>query len=192
MKILVERLTATPTLFELEADTGWWRAFMPAHRDLPRELDEPLRFRLQAYSMGKDLYLEGCVEGGLELECGRCLARYRHALREPFRLVLEPAGARQPADPEGAEALARDGVCLGEEIDAGWYRGSEIDLGAIFFEIVALALPVNPLCREECEGLCPRCGADRKLGPCGCSEIKKESPFAVLQALRDGFRKGED
>ena len=114
MKILVERLTATPTLFELEADTSWWRAFMPAHRDLPRELDEPLRFRLHAHCMGQDLYLEGSVEGGLELECGRCLARYRQALREPFRLVLEPAGARQPADPEGAEALARDSVCLGD------------------------------------------------------------------------------
>ena len=192
MKILVERLTATPTLFELDADTSWWRAFMPAHRDLPGELEEPLRFRLHAHRMGQDLYLEGSVEGGLELECGRCLARYRHALREPFRLVLEPAGVRQPADPEGAAALARDGVCLGEEIDAGWYRGSEIDLGAIFFEVVALALPVKPLCREECEGLCSRCGADRNLGPCGCSEIKTESPFAVLQALRDGFREGDD
>jgi uncharacterized protein len=192
MKILVERLTATPTRFEFEADTGWWRAFMPAHRDLPRELDEPLRFRLQAHSMGQDLYVEGCVEGGLELECSRCLARYRHALSEPFRLVLEPAGARQPADPEGAEALARDGVCLGEEIDAGWYRGSEIDLGAIFFEVLALALPVKPLCREECEGLCPRCGADRNRGPCGCSEIENESPFAVLQTLRDGLRQGDE
>ena len=129
MKILVERLTATPTRFEFEADTSWWRAVMPAHRDLPHALAEPLRFRLKAHCMGQDLYLEGAVEGGLELECGRCLARYRHALREPFRLVLEPAGARQPADPEGAEALARDGVCLGEEIDAGWYRGARSTSG---------------------------------------------------------------
>ena len=192
MKILVERLTTTPTLFEFEADTGWWRAFMSAQRDLPSELEEPLRFRLHAHRMGQDLYLEGSVEGGLQLECSRCLARYRHVLREPFRLVLEPAGARQPADPEGAEALARDGLCLGEEIEAGWYRGSEIDLGAIFFEVVALALPVKPLCREECEGLCSRCGADRNLGSCDCSEIKTGSPFAVLQALRDGFREGDD
>ena len=141
--------------------------------------------------MGEDLYLEGSVEGRLELECGRCLARYGHRLREPFRLVLEPAGSRRPADPEGAEALERDGVCLGEEIEVGWYRGTEIDLGAVLFEVVALALPVKPLCRDECAGLCSRCGVDLNLGPCGCPEIETGSPFAVLKALREGDTGGE-
>jgi uncharacterized protein len=191
MKILLERLGDAPTAFEFEAETAWWRAFMPAQRDLPRDLEEPLRVQVQAHCMGEDLYLEGSVEGRLELECSRCLARYRHRLREPFRLVLEPAGSRRPADPEGAEALERDGVCLGEEIEVGWYRGTEIDLGAVLFEVVALALPVKPLCRDECAGLCSRCGVDLNLGPCGCPEIETDSPFAVLKALREGLTGGE-
>jgi uncharacterized protein len=191
MKILVERVAATPAAFDFQADTVWWRAFMPDQRDLPRDLEQPFQVQLRAHRMGEDLYLEGVVEGGLELECGRCLARYRHGLHEAFRLVLEPVGARQPTDPEGAEALARDGVCLGEDIEAGWFRGTEIDLGAFLFEVVALALPVKPLCREDCPGLCSRCGADRSLGPCGCVEIKTGSPFAALQALREGQTEGE-
>ena len=191
MKIPLERLGDTPTAFAFEADTAWWRAFMPTQRDLPRELEEPLRVRVQAHRMGEDLYLEGSVEGRLDLECSRCLARYGHPVREPFRLVLEPAGARRPTDPEGAEALERDGVCVGEEIEVGWYRGTKIDLGAILLEVVALALPVKPLCRDECAGLCSRCGVDRNLGPCGCPEIETGSPFAALKALREGHTGGK-
>jgi uncharacterized protein len=193
MKIPVERLTETPTAFELEAGDAWWASHMPPHRTLPSGLAEPLRVRVWGHRMAEDeIYLEGTVEGELELECGRCLARYRHALREPFRLVLEPAGLRQPADPAEAAALARDGVCLGEDIEAGWYRGTQIDLGAFLLEVVALALPVKPLCREDCRGLCPRCGADRNQGGCSCPEIATHTPFAALLARREGTTRGDD
>jgi uncharacterized protein len=191
MKLLVDRLTSTPAPFRFEADSGWWAAHMPREAGLPQELASPFRFELDAHRMGDDLYLEGRAEGALELECSRCLARYRHGLREPFRLVLEPAGARVPADPEGAQALARDGLCLGDDLEAGWYRGSEIHLGHFFLEVIALALPVKPLCREDCPGLCPRCGAGLGQGPCGCSEARPGSPFAALAALRSGLRGGE-
>jgi uncharacterized protein len=147
---------------------------------------KPIAFRVAAHWMATDVYLEGRAEAILELECSRCLARYRHGLREVFRLVLEPAGGRIPADPEAAQALAKQGVCLGDEIEAGWYRGKEIDLEAFLREVLSLALPVKPLCREDCAGLCPHCGIDLSEGTCNCRETRIESPFAVLAALRDG------
>jgi uncharacterized protein len=52
-------------------------------------------------------------------------------------------------------------------------------------EWISLALPVKPLCREDCAGLCPRCGADRNETACGCTETVRSSPFAALAALRD-------
>jgi uncharacterized protein len=132
----------------------------------------------------EDVILEGTITGAFELECARCLARYRHGLREPFRFILEPAGLRTPAEPEAAEALARNGMCLADEVELGWYRGSEIQLDSVCLEMISLALPVKPLCRDDCAGLCPRCGADRNETPCGCSETAPNSPFAVLAALR--------
>ncbi len=159
---------------------------MLPQRSLPGELLEPLRFVCQGYRMGEDVYIEGEVRGNVELECGRCLARYRQSLHESFQLVLEPAGDRVPLDPEGVEALARDGVCLGGEFEAGWYRGSEIHLGALALELVSLALPVKPLCRDGCPGLCPVCGIDLGTEHCDCREARPDSPFAVLATLRDG------
>lgn len=191
MRIPLDRLADTPTDFSFEADETWWRTHMCPGPELPAELEQPLRIALRAHTMGEDLYLEGLLDGELPLECGRCLARYGHPLHEPFRVVLEPSGARVPADPEGARALARDGMCLGEDVETGWYRGHEIELASFFHEVVATTLPVQPLCREECAGLCPRCGGDRNLVACECREFEKPSPFAVLEKLRLGRNEGE-
>jgi uncharacterized protein len=182
--VLVDRLSTTPEAHRFEGDAAWWA-------DVAREVDalEPrllarVVFALEAHKMGEDVYLEGVAEAAFECGCSRCLARYRQPLREPFCVVLEPAGSRVPSEPEAVEALARDGICLGDELDAGWYRGSEIDLTRYLQEVVALALPVQPLCREECRGLCPHCGADRNVETCDCAEPSSSSPFTVLRRLR--------
>lgn len=192
MKLLVDRLTAKPTPHSFEAGAEWWAERAGGSGELDLELVEPFHFELKAHMMGADLFLQGVFRGLLELECGRCLARYRQPLREDFQLVLAPAGERQALDPEDAAGLARNGMCLGEDLDSGWYRGCEIALDELFGEVVALAMPIQPLCREECAGLCPRCGADRNAGSCGCAERdwKPSSPFAVLAALREGGKGG--
>jgi uncharacterized protein len=98
--------------------------------------------------------------------------------------VLEPAGDRVPADPEGAAALAQEGLYLADELESGWFRGPEILLDRFVGEMLALGVPVQPLCQEDCRGLCPRCGIDRNLEACTCTELKPASPFAVLASLK--------
>jgi len=185
MKILVDRLSTTPRELDFEGGRAWWGEVARDDAMEPR-LEGTVRFVLSAQKLGEDIYLEGTAEAAFDCGCSRCLARYREPLREPFRIVLEPAGARVPADPEAAADLARTGMCLGDELDAGWYRGKEIDLARFLQEVVALALPVQPLCREECRGLCPHCGVDRNLESCSCAEARATSPFAVLRRLQVG------
>jgi len=191
MKIQIDRLSESPSTLEFEGNDEWWHQRASGGAGLPGTLPDSLHFRVEVHCMGEDLYLEGRAQGEVLLECSRCLARYRQRLAEPFRLVLEPAGSRLPADPEGAEALVRDGLCLGEEVETGWFKGKELDLGAFFREVLSLALPVKPLCRDDCGGLCPRCGVDRNREACDCRETEIESPFAVLKTLRLGRTEGD-
>ncbi len=192
MKLLVDRLTETPTALSFSASKGWWLEHCGRDPAVEDALTEAVEFSVRAHKMGADLYLEGEAEGVLELTCGRCLERYRQPIREGFRLVLEPAGNRVPADPEGAALLARDGLFLSDELEAGWFRGSEVDLRSFVQEVIALVIPVQPVCREECRGLCPRCGVDRNQESCGCVEIARPSPFAVLESLRTPGGGGKD
>lgn len=184
MKILVDRLKQTPAELSFGPDDPGWAEVLESVPELRGPEAEVPSVRIRAHRMGQDVYLEGTLEGALSLECGRCLVRYRSPLREPFRLVLEPAGARVPPEPEAARDLARLGMCLGDELEMGWFQGPEIDLRSLLREVVALAVPVQPLCREDCRGLCPRCGMDRNRESCACEAERPASPFAALEALR--------
>ncbi len=176
-----------------EAPASWWTDAQSSSQGTDDIV--PLggfRGTCEIHMMGADIYVEGKLTGNFELSCARCLARYRQPVSETFRLVLEPAGSRVPSDADAAETLARDGICLGEELEVGWFRGQEIDLGPYFLELIALSLPVKPLCREDCLGLCPRCGIDRNIEKCHCHEFNPASPFAVLQALKGKLKQGEN
>jgi uncharacterized protein len=184
VKIPVERITDSPQAHAFVASPAWWRERCAPDDEARAGVLEGLDVRIDIHRMGADLFLDGELTGGLDLACGRCLTRYRHPVRERFRLLLEPAGHRVPADPEQADALLRDGLTLGDEPGSGWFRGSEIHLDRFVREMIALQFPVQPLCREECLGLCPHCGIDRNAAPCECREVRVTSPFAALEALR--------
>ena len=212
-KLVIDRLTDKPQRFEYEAAASWWSARAGSDGGVgDARVERPFRFVVSANRLGENVLIEGDLEGGLSVECSRCTRRYAHALRDSFRLVLEPfnehewrdARAQQAIDPEGERAIAENGICLGDDLEAGWFRGPVIDLEDLFAEAVATAMPIQPLCNEDCPGLCPHCGmergmergmargvepgVDRGRGPvpvqavavCGCADERVESPFAVL------------
>ncbi|MBY0399214.1 YceD family protein [Myxococcota bacterium] len=200
-KLLIDRLTDRPQRFDYEVEPDWW-THRAGEEERPGEgeIDRPFRFEIAAHRLGEDVLIEGALDGGLRAECSRCTRRYAHALRDTFRLVLEPykedlrgaARAHEAIDPEGVRAIAENGICLGDDLEAGWFRGPVIFLDDFFAEVVATAMPIQPLCDEDCPGLCPHCGmergmergveraADRDVARCSCSDERVESPFAVL------------
>ena len=192
MKISLERLSESPQRFSFEGSPEWWSGRVGPDADSAPRVEEPLDFALDARWMGESVLLEGVLRGQVGVECSRCLVRYRQALSDGFRLILEPAGEGIPLDPESAEALDRDGVCLGDDLEMGSYRGTELDLEAYLAERVALSLPVQPVCREDCAGLCPRCGADRNTAGCDCVEGNEKSPFAALSTLLEEKNEGKN
>lgn len=205
----VDRLSGDPERFVFEVDAAWWAARESEGQRERCEVETPFRFELQAVRVGDDIVLEGEFEGRVGLECSRCAKRYSHALRDPLRLALSPVKGRSSSpgtasraeskagtgagttgaggmDPEGERALAENGLCLGEDLDAGGYRGPVIRLDDFFGEIIALAMPLQPLCRSECPGICPHCGVDLAETQCDCVDEKIDSPFAVLSKLKGG------
>ena len=190
MKLFVDQLKSAPTEHTFSGSPSWWHEQIIDGRDLDHRVEEPFQFDLEAYTLTENIIIVGSLAGAIDVECGRCLERYRHSVAERFRLVLEAAGNRPPTDPESARILARDGMCLADDLEVGWYQGPEIVLDSFFSEVISLGLPMQPLCQESCKGLCPRCGTDRNRADCDCGELKPPSPFAVLAALRDGNNGG--
>jgi uncharacterized protein len=110
------------------------------------------------------------------LECSRCLAPYDFSPREDFSLVLYP---RQSIS-ESELSLDR------EDLDAHFYDDPNVPVAPIVEERIQMAIPMKPLCREDCLGLCAQCGADRNVAPCDCAVEFVDPRWKALELLKKG------
>ncbi|MGH2628864.1 MAG: YceD family protein, partial [Anaerolineales bacterium] len=62
-----------------------------------------------------------------------------------------------------------------------------LDLTPLVRELALVAMPIRPLCREDCKGLCPECGADRNTVSCGHRQDEPDRRLAALEGLRDSL-----
>ena len=183
-EVSVDRLAEDSEHHDFEASADWWsQRESDAHRESCR-VEKSFRMSCDIVRVREDILLEGELSGEISLECSRCAKRYSHALRDSFRLMLSPAKDRESVDPEGQLGLAEKGLCLGEDLETGWFRGPVIRLDDLFGELIALAMPLQPLCSSECPGICSHCGVDLTQSQCECKDEQIESPFAVLAKLK--------
>lgn len=119
----------------------------------------PLRLSLTVAREYDHVRVGGRVESRVKLACSRCLKEYVTDIVSPFTIFFTPAkGVRQDEEVELAE----------EDLVSASYEGAEIDLSPEIAEQVAMEIPLKPLCKEECRGLCTNCGADLNVADCGC------------------------
>ena len=179
--LLIDILRIPPEGFDLD------EALDPAALHLDGETELALRpgGRLRAHVEVVDkttLHVRGRLDGTIDVDCARCLERYAVTLGQELDLFYLPVAAGQPeAQEEEVELSDRDVV-------VGYYEGDRLDLGEVMREQVLLGLPLKPLCREDCRGLCPHCGKNRNAGPCGCTP-EEEAGDPRLEPLRKLFDK---
>lgn len=131
--------------------------------------------RLQISREGADVLVEGELTASVPLTCSRCL--------EEFRVEVHPAIDMRYV-PRPAALAAAENVELGsDDLDLDFYSNDEVNLDALVETETTLALPMKPLCREDCRGLCPVCGGNRNLTPCACDVRPPDPRLAVLKQL---------
>ena len=113
-----------------------------------------LKFKGQITPTGDDYLLRGELRGDLEMACARCLEPARVHVDIPVIVTFVPAGAEDVDREEDAEP------------DFVTFKGGELDLSDELRDQLVLAVPFNPLCDEQCRGLCPLCGTNRNVAPC--------------------------
>lgn len=122
---------------------------------------EPVHFFGRVERDQPGYLLVGTLVARCQLRCVRCLEVFPLTFEEQFRLLLWPLSLA-PQDEE--LQLSR------KELDVRFFAEPVLDLGELASEQLELLLPMKPLCRENCQGLCPRCGANRNLVSCSCAQ----------------------
>jgi uncharacterized protein len=105
---------------------------------------------------GDQVRVKGLLTAVASLECVRCLKAFEFEVRPPFDVYAERAGTGRKRD---EEALERDEYMK-------FHDGRKLELGEAAREVLLLELPMAPLCKDDCRGLCPVCGADRNVEAC--------------------------
>ncbi len=160
MKVLVTDLIGTPGAHREDEVSIHITAIMDAAK-----LDGPVT-GLVRYDAGvRDIMASGRMHYVATATCIRCLIEFEHPGKARFSQLYAE-------DPQSEDVLAIT--------DPGW-----IDIEEPIRDEVLLSLPLSPICRSDCAGLCSTCGTDLNREPCEGHEDVSSSPFAILAQLLD-------
>jgi uncharacterized protein len=165
-----------------QPETEFAKVFQPAELAGGEEdyrVTAPVSLRMVIHKDHDRFRLVGAVTTELELTCSRCLDPFALPVDRAFDLRYLPAGAAQPdaADDDDEIEVEDDDVAL------TFYRDEQIDLNELLREQFYLALPMKPLCKEDCKGICPQCGTNRNTAPCDCNPKWEDDRMAGLKTL---------
>ena len=179
MLIHIDQLIDTELRLEFEEKPESFPVLAEMIKNKEVDFSAPIKTRLRVFRIGDFIEAEGVFETAIQQVCGRCLKDYKLQLASEFALTYTPENLRNKED------LSRDEIELSPE-DAGLitFGGDRIDLREGVQEQVVMALPARPLCREECKGLCPQCGANLNNGDCGCDHVPTNTQFSALKNLK--------
>lgn len=130
---------------------------------------------LQVDKDGDVVFVRGRLQARVPQTCGRCL--------EAYQMVVTPVvDVRCVPKPEGR---VEEHELVADDLETDVYDHDTLDLGLLVETETTLGLPMKPLCREGCRGLCPTCGGNRNVTACACQESSPDPRWAPLKKLAE-------
>lgn len=172
MRVRLEQVRDTPLRWDETVEIDADAIGNPDLRGL-----SPVRWRGELRFVDPGYLLTASYSYQQTLSCQRCLEPVAQPVEEEMSLLLVP-GAQAPTGPEHELAEEELGVVEVEE-------DAEVDLRPLLLEQVQLNVPMKPLCRPDCQGLCPTCGANLNEGDCGCRKEEIDPRWEALRALKE-------
>ena len=136
---------------------------------LARLTDQPVAGHLRAEAVVEGVLVPGSVRGGTVLTCARCLSELQASVSVEVCELFVGRGQGKA------------------EADAYSLSGAEMALEPMLLDAVTLALPLHPLCRPGCKGLCASCGRDLNAATCDCIDDDIDPRWAALSKLKESL-----
>lgn len=176
--IKVDTIPVEGLSIDFQLEPAWLKE-ITQERSLGFVPSGPVEVQGELTKTGQGILFRGRIKGKIRLQCSRCLESFLKGLNEPvgleWRLISAPL---KPSD-KGKEA----GLKI-EDLESGLVQDGVLDLSENILEEVILTIPIQPLCRESCFGLCPVCGENKNTNPCQCKSKEDNGPFTILKKLK--------
>jgi uncharacterized protein len=143
-------------------------------------LKEDVQIVLKIQKIKERVLINGHAEAAGTVSCGRCLKEFQYPISSNFSVEYLPDKEHR----ELTEHELRQG-----ELDTSYYKDDEIDLENLIREQILLAVPMKPLCKTECLGICPKCGENLNVRLCTCSTKEIDPRLAKLKEFKQSMKK---
>ncbi len=138
-------------------------------------VDSLVQGNVRLMRTNRSILVKGALETDVELTCSRCLSPFRRSLKMNIEDEYYPT-----TDVDTGVAIA-----VPDEPGCFTIDGNHIlDLTEAVRQYALLAIPMKPLCKENCAGLCPFCGQNFNRGPCGCPPRVADPRWSELSKLK--------
>jgi len=145
-------------------------------------LTAPVRGKMSVSSTGRVLLLEGAVDTEVELVCFRCGMVYRQPVHAEFQ---EEFVVRSPLAPGQGPRVEEEAP----ELHFFYENTLDLNLDELLRQSILLALPLKPLCADDCQGLCAQCGRPLSEGPCQCAPDTTDPQLAAFRQIWEQKRR---
>ncbi len=119
----------------------------------------------------------GEITTSLKLRCSRCLTIFNFPIKVEFEIEYRKGVEKF----SGKERSLKD-----EDFRVSYFEGETIDIEDDVKQFIILSIPMKPLCRDDCKGLCPICGKNLNEGKCNCSQDLYDPRWNALKELMKG------
>jgi uncharacterized protein len=140
-------------------------------------LQQPVKVTVTAEKHPLGIRVQGSYSAVGHVFCARCLEPYQVEAGQDFDLFYQPHAAGRPITGE-IELKEKD-------TEVSFFWGDGIEVGDILREQILLSLPMKPICREDCQGLCPHCGKNRNLETCDCESVLLDPRLEPLLKIKN-------
>lgn len=160
----------------------------------------PAKVRINLRKVDDFYVVSGDLDASVQLLCSRCGDAFEFHVHDRFSSLYskdkETAGISyldQKSNPRGqnkgyarhahndVETEAKEAT---DDLEIMYIAEDFLELADVIREQIQLRIPFQPLCREDCKGLCPNCGADLNVGRCACAKLTKKNAFSVLKDFK--------
>ena len=173
MKIHLSRITSEGIRQALSLEAGGLARLVETLAPDGEGISGQVEADLTLKNLQETIQITGTVRLALAMPCTLCLSPAQVERAEEVRVVQAPV--------EELRQMASDIELSTYEMDIDYFEGEEIDLAELVEEQALLMLPSTIYCRDDCQGLWARCGADLNDGACGCKPDSADHPFAAMK-----------
>jgi len=211
MKIFLHEIRELDTDLDFTQDEKWVADAVlrvderPEGRPAAKQ-QRPIQVHFNLRQVDEVVVISGKIKTSIELICSRCAVPYSMPTKPAFSALFckdpvmagvahlqknadggKPVGqnygwARHAHDESSEEEGAS--MSMTQDLDITYISNDYIDLSEVLTEQLQFQVPFQPLCSDDCKGMCTQCGADLNVGRCACAKIVQQKPFSMLKDFK--------